>query len=134
MRGVVLVDRDLLGRAQVLELDVLELDAEVLGDGLAAGEDGDVLQHGLAAVAVARRLHRGHVQRPAQLVHDQRRQGVALQVLGHDQQRLGELRDLLQDAGAGPSCSRSSSRGSARARSRARTSIRSGSVTKYGER
>ena len=31
-RGVVLVDRDLLGPAEVLELDVLELDAEVLGD------------------------------------------------------------------------------------------------------
>ena len=31
-RRVVLVDRDLLGLAEVLELDVLELDAEVFGD------------------------------------------------------------------------------------------------------
>ena len=31
-RRVVLVDGDLLGPAEVLELDVLELDAEVLGD------------------------------------------------------------------------------------------------------
>ena len=45
---------DLLGVAEVLELDVLELDAEVLGDRLAAGEDRDVLEHGLAAVAEAR--------------------------------------------------------------------------------
>jgi hypothetical protein len=35
---------------------VLELEAEVLGDHLAAGEDGDVLQHLLAAVAEARGL------------------------------------------------------------------------------
>ena len=40
--GVVLVDGDALGGAEVLDLDALELDAEVLGDRLAAGEDGDV--------------------------------------------------------------------------------------------
>jgi hypothetical protein len=33
-RGVVLVDGDLLGAAEVFERDVLELDAEVLGDDL----------------------------------------------------------------------------------------------------
>ena len=38
-RRVVLVDRDALGAAEVLERDVLELEAEVLGDRLAAGED-----------------------------------------------------------------------------------------------
>ncbi len=37
-RGVVLVDRDLLGAAQVLEREVLELDAEVFADQRAAGE------------------------------------------------------------------------------------------------
>jgi len=35
-RGVVLVNSDLLGLAEVFDLDVLELDAEVFGDGLAA--------------------------------------------------------------------------------------------------
>jgi hypothetical protein len=53
-----LVDDDLLGLAELVELDVLELDAEVLGDRLAAGQDRDVLEHGLAAVAEARRLDR----------------------------------------------------------------------------
>ena len=95
-RGVVLVDRDLLGLAEVVDLEVLELDAEVLGDRLAAGQDRDVLEHGLAAVAVARGLHRRHVQRPAQLVHDEGGQGLALQVLGDDQQRLAELGHLLE--------------------------------------
>ena len=56
MTRVVLVDLDLLGTAQVLELDVFELDAQVFEDRLAAGQDGDVFEHGLAAIAVARRL------------------------------------------------------------------------------
>ena len=43
-----------LARPEVGQLDVLELDAEVLGDAGAAGEDRDVLEHGLAAVAEAR--------------------------------------------------------------------------------
>src|SRR5690606_24037838 len=46
--GVLLGDRHLLGAAEHVEADILKLDAEVLGDDLAAGEDGDVLQHGLA--------------------------------------------------------------------------------------
>jgi hypothetical protein len=56
-RRVVLVDDDALAPAEIGERDVLELDAELFGDGLAAGEDRDVLQHLLAAVAEARRLH-----------------------------------------------------------------------------
>ena len=51
---------------------------------LAAGEDRDVLEHRLAAIAEARRLHRGAVQRAADLVHHQRRQRLALDVLGDD--------------------------------------------------
>jgi hypothetical protein len=49
--------RNALGAAEHLERDVLELDAEVLGDRLTGGQDRDVLEHGLAAVAEARRLH-----------------------------------------------------------------------------
>ncbi|HVY70071.1 MAG TPA: chaperonin GroEL, partial [Verrucomicrobiae bacterium] len=37
---------------ELADLDLVELDAEVLHDRLAAGEDGDVLEHGLAAVTV----------------------------------------------------------------------------------
>src|SRR5437660_1426714 len=43
-RGVVLVDGDLLGAAEVLKLHVLELDAEVFGNGLAAGEGSNVFE------------------------------------------------------------------------------------------
>src|SRR5262249_16322275 len=54
-RGLLLLDDDLLGAAEHLQRHGLELDAEVLRDQLAAGEDGDVLEHGLATVAEAGR-------------------------------------------------------------------------------
>jgi hypothetical protein len=47
--AVVLVDDDPLGLAEVVERDAFELDAELFGDDLAAGQDGDVLEHGFAA-------------------------------------------------------------------------------------
>ena len=77
-------------------LIVLELDAEVLGDGPAAGEDRDVLEHRLAAIAEAGRLDGGGLQRAAQLVDDERRQRLALDVLRDDEQRPAEARHLLE--------------------------------------
>ena len=85
--GVVLVDDDLLGAAEIFPGHVLELDAEVLGDHLAAGEDPDVLEHGLAAIAEAGGLDGADVEGAAQLVDHQRGEGLALDVLGDDQQR-----------------------------------------------
>ena len=72
---------------EVVELHRLEPDAEILGHRLAAGQDGDVLEHRLAAIAEAGRLDRRDLERAAQLVDDERRQRVALEVLGDDQQR-----------------------------------------------
>src|SRR6266850_1199561 len=94
--GVVLVDGHFLGATQVLELDVLELQAQVLGDGLAAGEDGDILQHCLATIAETRRLYGDGLQRAAQLVDHQGGQGFAFHVLSDDQQRTAGLGYLLQ--------------------------------------
>jgi hypothetical protein len=74
-QGLVLVDGDALGRAELFELDVLELEAEVFGDELPAGDDGDVAHQGLAAVTEARGLDGADVQHAAQLVHDQGAQG-----------------------------------------------------------
>ena len=82
--------------AELRELRVLELEAHLLGDDLAAGEDRDVLEHALAAVAEARGLHGDAGEGAAQLVHDERREGLALDVLGDDQQRLAGLDDLLE--------------------------------------
>ena len=99
-RRVLAVDRDLLGPAEVGELDVLELDAQVLEDRLAAGQDGDVAEHRLAAVAVAGGLDGADLEDAAELVDDQGRQGLALDVLGDDQQRLVGLGDLSRAAGS----------------------------------
>src|SRR5262249_19722133 len=65
-RGVLLVDDDLAGAAEHVHGDALELHAELVGDQLAAGQDRDVLQHGLAAVAEARRLDGRDLQAAAE--------------------------------------------------------------------
>src|SRR3954449_1453989 len=95
-RGVLRHD-DAAGAAQLRDLRVLELETHLLRDDLGAREDGDVLQHALAAVTEAGGLD-GHAgEGAAQLVHDEGREGLALDVLGDDQQRLAGLDDLLQD-------------------------------------
>ena len=91
-----LLDHDLLGAAEHRRSDILELDAEVFRDELAAGEDRDVLQHGLAAVAEAWRLDRRDLEPAAQLVDHQRGDRLALDILGDDQQRLAGLHDRLE--------------------------------------
>jgi hypothetical protein len=54
-------DGDALGTAKHVERDVLELDAEVLGDQGAPCHDGDVFEHCLSPVAEARRLDCRHL-------------------------------------------------------------------------
>ena len=83
--GLVLGDDDLAGLAQQVERDVLELEADLLGDDLATGEDGDVLQHRLAALAEAGGLDGDRLERAADLVDDERGERLALDVLGDDQ-------------------------------------------------
>ena len=57
----------------------------------------DVLEHFLAAVAEARRLDGGHLQRSAQAVHHEGGEGLALDVLGDDQEALAFPGHGLQD-------------------------------------
>jgi hypothetical protein len=96
-RRVLLLDAHPLGAAEHVDRDVLELDAEILGDGLAAREDRDVLEHGLAAVTEARRLDGRDLEAAAQLVDHEGGQRLALDVLGDDQQRLAGLHHGLED-------------------------------------
>src|SRR5262249_4745668 len=96
-RGVFLVDLGLLAAAKVAELDALELDAQVLEDGLAPGQYGDVLEHGLAAVAVAGGLDGAALEGAADLVDDQRGQRLTLDLLADDEQRAAALHHALQD-------------------------------------
>ena len=93
-----LVETTRRARPRSSSVDAIEPAADLLGDDLAAGEDGDVAQHLLAAVAEARRLDRQDVERAAQLVDDQRSQRLAVHVLGDDDERLRRRGDLLQDA------------------------------------
>src|SRR5690606_24167620 len=95
-RGLVLGDDHLAGPAQQVEGGVLQLEADLLGDDLAAGEDRDVGQHGLAAVAEAGGLDGHRAEQAADLVDHQGGQGLALDVLGDDQERLAGLHDLVE--------------------------------------
>ena len=94
--GLVLGDRDFLGGAEHVHGDRLELHAEVFRDHLAAGQDRDVLEHGLAAIAEARCLDGRDFQAAAQLVDHQGRQRFAFDVFGNDQQRFLRLDHLLE--------------------------------------
>jgi hypothetical protein len=95
-RGVVLIHRHALRPAQVLQPHAFQLDASLFHDRLAASQDTDILQHGLATVTKARGLHRASVQCAAQLVDHQGGQRFAFDVLRDDQQGLAELCNLLQ--------------------------------------
>src|SRR3954471_2302821 len=95
--GRLVLGGDELARpAQQGQVGVLELEADLLADDLTTGEDGDVGEHGLAAVTEAGGLDGDRLEGATDLVHDQGRQGLALDVLGDDGQRLARLHDLLQ--------------------------------------
>src|SRR5215469_1501711 len=93
---VVLVNGDLLGAAEVFDLHILELDAEILGDGLSAREGGDIFEHGFTAVAKARGLYRSALQRAAELVDHQSGQRFALDFFRDDEERLASLGDAFE--------------------------------------
>jgi hypothetical protein len=59
--------------------------------------NGDVLEHGLAAVAEAGGLDGAHIERAADLVHDEGGEGFALDFLGDDQEGLAALGDNLEE-------------------------------------
>mmetsp|Transcript_80850 Transcript_80850/g.168729 ORF Transcript_80850/g.168729 Transcript_80850/m.168729 type:complete len:618 (+) Transcript_80850:65-1918(+) len=86
-----------LASAQLGDLHVLELVTQLLAEELSAGEDGEILHDGLAAVTEARSLQSGNLQSSSQLVHDEDSQGLAINVLGHQDQGFLDPGSLLQD-------------------------------------
>ena len=101
--GVVLGGDDAAGAAEILDRRAVELAADLLGDDRATGQDGDVCEHLLAAVAEARGLDGQDVERAAQLVDHQGRQRLAVDVLGDDHQVLAATwSDLLQQRAGCP--------------------------------
>src|SRR6185503_16148619 len=65
---VLLVDVHTLGAAEHLKGHVFELDAKLLGDHLAPGQRGNILQHRLPAIAKTRCLHRSNLSPPRNLL------------------------------------------------------------------
>ena len=94
--GAVLGDHDAAGGAEVVDADLLELDAQVVHDCATAREHGDVFEHGLAALAEAGSLDGHDVHVAAQLVDHQGGQGVAVDVLSEDEHGLAGLVHLLE--------------------------------------
>mmetsp|Transcript_139784 Transcript_139784/g.197962 ORF Transcript_139784/g.197962 Transcript_139784/m.197962 type:complete len:593 (-) Transcript_139784:4-1782(-) len=93
-QGILLGDGDLASRAQVVQCRGLQLHPHLLGDHHATRQLGDVLQVGLAVVTEAGGLDGAHLDLCPQAVDDQAGQGLALNVLCDDEQRL-----VLADGG-----------------------------------
>src|SRR3954449_8960924 len=94
--GILLIDHDLLGATKHGQRNVLHLDTEIFRDRLARGQDCDILQHGLAAIAEARSLDGRDLQAAAETVHHQRGQRLAFNVFGDNHQRFAALNDSFQ--------------------------------------
>src|SRR6185503_12726142 len=71
--------------AQILQLRVFEFEPELFRDYRTTGKNRNVLEHGLAPIAEARRLDSGRLQDAADVIDHQRGQGFALDILGDDQ-------------------------------------------------
>ncbi len=95
--GVLFVDDNALTRAEVVDSEAFHLDAEVFGNNLATGEDSEVFQHGLAALAETGSLDSDNVQGAAQTVDNQSCQSFTFDVFSDDHQRLGHLGALLEN-------------------------------------
>ena len=93
---MLLVDLDLTCMTQHIDGGVLQLQTNLGGDHLTAGQNGDILQHFLPSVAKARRFDRNAVEHATQFVQHQRGQRFAFHILGNDQQLLAGLHDLLE--------------------------------------
>src|SRR5215213_230459 len=95
--GVVLGRDDAARATKILERSAVEPPTDFLGDHLPTGEGRDVAQHLLAPVTEARGLGGENVQSAAQLVDDQRRQRLTVDVLGNDHQWRAGTGNLLED-------------------------------------
>src|SRR6266536_1054894 len=95
-RCLVLGDDHLTSLAQQLNVCRLQLEADRFADDLATGQGCDVTQHGLAPVTESGRLDRDRLEQATDLVDDERRKRLALDVLRDDHQRLTRLHHLVE--------------------------------------
>ena len=95
--GIFLAHFNALGLAQHFQRSFFQSQANFFGNHGAAGQDGDILQHGFATITKARGFNGNHFQNAADGVDHQSRQRFAFNVFGDDQQRTAGLGHLLQN-------------------------------------
>ena len=95
--GVVLADGHLVGRTQHFDGSLLELQALLFADDNATGQDSDIFEHSLAAVAKARSFHGADLQLATQAVDNEGGEGFAIHVLSDDEQRTAGLYGGFED-------------------------------------
>ena len=83
--GAVLGDCDAPGAAEVIEANLVEGHRLVFAHHGCTGEDGDVREHGLAAIAKARSPYRGDLEHTPVLVHHQGGKRFSLHFFGKDE-------------------------------------------------
>jgi hypothetical protein len=94
--GVLLLDHHLLGTAEHAHRHFVELDAKIFRDRLSAGEDRDVFEHRLATIAESRSLDGRDFEAAAQLVHHERCERLALDVLGENSKKVTSNQEIAQ--------------------------------------
>ena len=85
-----------LGSSQHISSDGVESDTNFLGNVRGASSNGDVLQIRLPAITETRCLDGNNVQNTAHLVHNERRKGLAGNILSNNENRLLSLDKLLE--------------------------------------
>ena len=95
-RGVVLVNNHLLGTTQLGQAEALKLHAQVFENTRGTRQHGNVFEHGLAPVAVARGLHSADVESATQFIDHERCQCLAINFLADNQQRLAGIHNSFQ--------------------------------------
>ncbi len=94
--GIFFGDGDFAGNSQHVQRHVFQAEPDFFGDHLPAGEDGDVLEHGFAAIAKSGCLNRARIEHAPGFIHHQRSQGFAFYVFGDYQQGLAGAGDFFQ--------------------------------------
>ena len=96
-RCVVGVNGDLLHLTKLRNGDLVQINSKILHDGLTTSQNGQIFKHGLAAIAVTRRLDRAHIQHAAHLINDKRAQRFARNILRDNQKRLLHIHHFLKE-------------------------------------
>src|SRR5262249_604847 len=86
-----------LGLAEIFDMEIFKFDPEIFSDGLATGQDGDIVKHCLPAIAETWSLNSSNLKGSPQLIDDQGGKGFAFDVFCDDQERTPHFCDLFKD-------------------------------------